>query len=293
MENINNPLVSISSITYNHEPFIRDCLEGFLMQKTNFDYEILIHDDASTDQTQSIIKEYQQKYPHLIKPIYQTENQFSKGVRGINKKYNISRSKAKYIAMCEGDDYWTDPYKLQKQVDYMEKHPEVVLTHHLYKNIDTEGNIISESKNPLPCTLMFRNVMDDMPEPIDCPNGDRFLLTYFSLKGKFKYLENIGHSVRRYHPGGVMSMQSVDVKLERQAKTWSAVYEAFKDSRLKESLYKQRNMYMYMKKLRDWDSRKTTLKDLLLFPYSVNQTYLYKLLIRKLLNKEQLPKDFS
>jgi glycosyltransferase involved in cell wall biosynthesis len=293
MENINKPLVSICSLTFNHEAFIRDCLDGFVMQKTNFTYEILIHDDASTDKTQTIIKEYQSKYPDLIKPILQKENQFSKGVKGINGKYNFSRSQGKYLALCEGDDYWTDPYKLQKQVDYMEANPEVVLTHHLYKNIDLDGKIISESKNPLPCTLVYRNVMSDMPERGDCPNGDRFLLTFLSLKGKFKYLENIGHSVRRYHPGGVMSMQSVDVKLDRQARTWSAVYEAFKDTKLKDELFNTRNMYVYMKKLRDWDSGKATMKDLLLFPYSVNQMSLYKLLIRKLLKKEQLQKSYS
>jgi glycosyltransferase involved in cell wall biosynthesis len=90
------------------------------MQKTSFDVEILIHDDASLDNTVDIIKLYQQKYPDIIKPIYQTENQYSKGQRGISLKYNFPRAKGKYIAMCEGDDYWTDPLKLQKQVDFLE-----------------------------------------------------------------------------------------------------------------------------------------------------------------------------
>lgn len=122
---MDKPLVSISCITYNHEKYIRKCLDGFLMQKAHFSFEILINDDASTDGTAIIIKEYETKYPNLIKPIYQLENQYSKGQRGINVKYNFPRAKGKYIALCEGDDYWTDPLKLQKQVNFMESQPEV------------------------------------------------------------------------------------------------------------------------------------------------------------------------
>ena len=119
----NDILVSISCATYNHEPYIRQCLDGFVMQKTNFEFEILIHDDASTDGTTTIIREYVDKYPNLIKPIFQTENQYSKGV-SISQTYNWPRARGKYIALCEGDDYWTDPYKLQKQVDFLEANPE-------------------------------------------------------------------------------------------------------------------------------------------------------------------------
>lgn len=128
MSKIENLLVSISCITYNHENYIADTIESFLMQKTNFKFEILIHDDASTDKTAEIIKEYEKKYPDIIKPIYQTENQYSKGadVSFINEK----RAIGKYVALCEGDDYWTDPFKLQKQIDYMEKHPECSLCVH-------------------------------------------------------------------------------------------------------------------------------------------------------------------
>ena len=105
------PLVSICSITYNHAPYIRQCLDGFLMQKTNFKYEIIIHDDASTDGTAEIIKEYAERYPDLITPVFQTENQYSKGLRGFFAKFVFPHAKGKYIALCEGDDYWIDPYK--------------------------------------------------------------------------------------------------------------------------------------------------------------------------------------
>lgn len=131
---MNNIKVSICSITYNHAPYIRECLDGFLMQECNFDFEVLIHDDASTDNTAEIIKEYQAKYPDIIKPIIQTENQWSKGVRTIQSTYNFSRAKGKYLALCEGDDYWTDPLKLQKQVDALEQHPNIdICTHPSYR----------------------------------------------------------------------------------------------------------------------------------------------------------------
>lgn len=121
-------MVSITCITYNHESYISDAIESFLMQKTDFNYEILIHDDASTDNTPVIIKNYQNKYPDLIKPIFQTENQYS---QGIDVDEIVSKTaKGKYIAICEGDDYWTDQYKLQKQVGYMEMHPECSLCVH-------------------------------------------------------------------------------------------------------------------------------------------------------------------
>lgn len=127
--NADNVLVSVICDVYNHESYLRDCLDGFINQKTNFTYEILIHDDASTDNSVNIIKEYVNKYPHLFKPIFQTENQYSKGV---STWYDIQipRAKGKYIAFCEGDDYWIDPYKLQKQVDFMEANPDYSMCFH-------------------------------------------------------------------------------------------------------------------------------------------------------------------
>jgi len=133
-----NILVSINCITYNHEKYIADAIESFLMQKTNFKYEILIHDDASTDNTVNIIKSYENKYPDMIKPIYQTENQYSKGIKV--DQLNLERVKGKYIAICEGDDYWTDPYKLQKQVNFMEDNLECGMCFHATKIIDAPTN---------------------------------------------------------------------------------------------------------------------------------------------------------
>lgn len=133
------PIVSICCITFNHEKYIRDAIEGFLMQKTLFPFEILIHDDASTDRTSYIIREYEEKFPDVIKPIYQTENQYSKGI-SISATYQFPRARGKYIAMCEGDDYWTDPLKLQKQVDFLEKNPMFVLCVGGYTQISVYDN---------------------------------------------------------------------------------------------------------------------------------------------------------
>ena len=126
-----NVLVSICCITYNQEAYIRDALEGFVKQKTNFRYEVLIHDDASTDRTAEIIREYEEKYPDLIKPILQTVNQYSLGLTNVSGTWNFPRAVkngSKYIAMCEGDDYWIDEHKLQRQVDYLEAHLHEKLT---------------------------------------------------------------------------------------------------------------------------------------------------------------------
>src|SRR5690554_1247666 len=122
-------LVSVCCLSYNHRPYIKDCLEGFVKQQCNFQFEVLIHDDASTDGTSDIIREYQKKYPNIIKPIIQTENQYQKGV-AVNWVYNFPRAQGKYIALCEGDDYWSDPLKLQKQVEVLENDPDCSLCFH-------------------------------------------------------------------------------------------------------------------------------------------------------------------
>ena len=116
-----SPLVTIQCLTYNHEPYIRQCLEGFVMQQTDFCFEVIVHDDASTDGTANIIREYAEKYPNIIKPILERENQWSKKDGSLERIMN-EHTHGKYVAFCEGDDYWIDPYKLQKQVDFLETH---------------------------------------------------------------------------------------------------------------------------------------------------------------------------
>ncbi len=125
----NNIMVSVICNTYNHEKYIKAALDGFVMQKTDFLFEVLVHDDASTDRTADIIREYEKKYPDIIKPVYQSENQHSQKIN-FCRKFQYPRAKGKYLAFCEGDDYWTDPLKLQKQFDLMETHPECDMCAH-------------------------------------------------------------------------------------------------------------------------------------------------------------------
>ena len=139
--------VSVICTCFNHEKYIKDALESFVNQKTSFKYEVIVHDDASTDKSQDIIREYEKKYPDIIKPVYQTENQFSKGVKYVIE-YMLPKASGKYFAFCEGDDYWTDSEKLQKQVDFLELHPEFgACVHNTEFEYMSDGNV--EVKFPL------------------------------------------------------------------------------------------------------------------------------------------------
>lgn len=131
-------MVSVICTVYNHEKYLRKCLDGFVMQKTNFKFEVLIHDDASTDGSADIIREYEKKYPEIFKPIYQTENQYSKGIK-VSQTFLYPLIRGKYLAFCEGDDYWCDENKLQKQFDVMENHQDCSICVHRVENISEDG----------------------------------------------------------------------------------------------------------------------------------------------------------
>ena len=128
------PLVTIRCTAYNHEPYIRDALEGFVMQQTTFPFEAIVHDDASTDGTAAVIREYAEKYPHIIKPIFETENQYAKRDGSLARIMRDAMSpEAQYVALCEGDDCWTAKDKLQLLVGFLELHPECVYACHRYE----------------------------------------------------------------------------------------------------------------------------------------------------------------
>jgi len=219
------PLVSIACTTFNHEKFIAETIESFLMQCTNFPFEIIIHDDASTDSTKEIIKSYMERYPDIIKPIFQTVNQSSQ--RKSCFSIVISHGRGKYIALCEGDDFWADPEKLQLQVDYLEAHPECVVCYHDAMIVNDEGKLIKASKMPAnfkrdctdwelasgffisTLTMVFRNVIKEFPyEMSNCKYGDIFLTSLLGGYGKGKYLGNIKPGVYRVHHGSICSTAS-------------------------------------------------------------------------------------
>lgn len=211
--------VSVCMLSYNHEKYIRKAIDSVLNQKTNFKFEILIHDDASTDKSQEIIREYEKKYPDIIKPIYQTENQYSKGVK-IWWQIQFPRVKGKYIAFCECDDYWTDPCKLQEQYDIMEQNKNCSVCVHNTLRIDEAAvNVLgcipsqTPSKTIILCdefvTMMFdlnriafhttsyfiraeyvTNIINDIPEfIIACGVSDFMLMLYCAINGDVAYID--------------------------------------------------------------------------------------------------------
>lgn len=231
MENI---MVSIWCITYNHEPYIRDAIESFLDQKTNFQYEIIIHDDASTDNTANIVREYEIKYPTMIHGVYQIENQYKKNLPDTEWVQKIQREncKGKYIAWCEGDDYWIDPYKLQIQIDYMDMHPECVMTVHNAINIDcksgdikardsfgseedlTAEQVILQPKGHMPtASIVYRKEISEMDGFfLEVGIGDYPVELYSLSKGVIHYFDRIMSVYRFRHKGSYGEGLLVDKK---------------------------------------------------------------------------------
>lgn len=201
-------LVTIRCITYNHEPYIRQCLEGFVMQKTNFRFEAIVHDDASTDRTADIIREYADKYPEIIKPIYETENQYSKKDGSLTRIMD-EHTKGKYVAFCEGDDYWIDPLKLQKQVEFLEKNLDYGLCHSNYTLVDQNNESLLKINNKwesgdvldlylngkyhiATLTTVFRRKLYesiDRGEYVDYVAGDLSLFLEMAYRTKVKYMD--------------------------------------------------------------------------------------------------------
>ncbi len=153
------PLVSIVCITYNQCKYIRDALDGFLLQKTDFEIEIIVHDDASSDGTSDILREYQDEYPELFKLIIQEENQYRK--IGFGFVFDVFRqARGKYIAICEGDDYWTDPAKLQKQIDALESNAgSTMCFHNAYRVNLFTGDRALFNAGAIPSPVNIRDIV--------------------------------------------------------------------------------------------------------------------------------------
>lgn len=216
--------VIIRCLVYNHEPYLRDCLEGFVTQKTNFPFKAVVHDDCSTDGSAAIIREYAKKYPNIIEPIFETENQYSKKDGSLRRiMAAATQGRSEYIAYCEGDDYWIDPYKLQKQVDYLDAHPDYTMCfsackilneHSLYtsfqgENIQDRDYDSSElMKNWIVPTasIMIRAAvaLDDRLTKPDSrkKNGDIIVVLTAADLGKVRGMSDV-LTVYRVHPCGI------------------------------------------------------------------------------------------
>jgi len=267
-----NPIVSIACVTYNHVKYIAEAIESFLMQKTNFPFEIIIHDDASTDGTIDVIKSYAEKYPDIIRLIIQEKNQYEQGMKnGFLFGYDpLARSvlpiaKGKYIALCEGDDYWTDPDKLQKQVDFLEKNPDFIMCYHHCQTLCNgvfasygygEGSKDFDQKSLIKApggiatgTKMFRNIYGEKTKQdfIDF-SGDFLLNSYMGTKGKCGFIQGIKPSIYRVHSGGVWSGMNAVAKKLVVKRMYRRMYE----------LYLQRNMIEYAKLIKKYVDYKCT-----------------------------------
>ena len=242
-------LVTICCTTYNHEKYVEDALIGFLNQEVNFKYEILIHDDASPDKTQEVIKKYEKKYPGVFRPIYQKDNQQSQGERPL---MNILRmAKGKYIAVCEGDDYWISPDKLQKQFDFMEKHPDYSYCCHAARKVSEDKKFISDiqafkesttfdlkkyfnKKDSIPTASLFlrkEDLFEELPDfHLNAPVGDIPLALYYLTKGKGYYFSDV-MSCYRYMSTGSWSatefknLEKVRIHNEKMEKMYTLYNE--------------------------------------------------------------------
>jgi glycosyltransferase involved in cell wall biosynthesis len=215
------PKVSILCITYNQKKYIAQTLEGFLSQKTNFKIEVIIHDDKSTDGTTEVIQDYAKRFPEIIKPIYEKKNQYSLGnFSFITEMYGIA--KGKYIATCEGDDYWTDDTKLQMQIDFLDKHPKYALCFHptrvVYESEEIADTFFpNHADNKLfdlehllqanfiqTSSVMYRNLKNYIEMKSDPLPGDWYAHLFHARAGKIGFIDR-PMSVYRKHDGGVWS----------------------------------------------------------------------------------------
>lgn len=239
------PVVATRTLTYNHENYIKDCLDGILMQETTFPVRIVIFEDCSTDNTAAIVKEYQAKYPHLITTFCQPENTYQKPIRAAAlQPFLDACNEAPYVAMCEGDDYWTAPNKIQKQVDFLNAHPDYIMCFHnaYMKYCDEEGvdrpfgkletreyvgdEILIHWTVPT-ASVVFRSAYQAYPQHEDILYGDIFLFLTLALQGKLFCLNEM-MSVYRRHQGGATILQEKDDKREEKSdKHYQALRQAF------------------------------------------------------------------
>lgn len=239
------PLVSICMITYGHENYVKQAIDGVLMQEVTFDMELIISNDCSPDGTHDVIQHIIKTHPkgHLIKYFEHSENQ------GMipNFVFALKKCRGNYVALCEGDDYWTDSLKLEKQVNFLEKNSDYVISCHNASVIDEHGKLLSDSRlsmdrkrdfsseelmcgrQMLTLSLCFKNVIKEFPkEYFKSYGGDTFLISLLGQFGKSKYQAEIKKGVYRIHSGGVWNSKSEIEKLKAQRTTYINMSTYFK-----------------------------------------------------------------
>ncbi len=215
------PKVSVICLLYNMKDYIAQALDGMLMQKTDFPFEIIVHDDASTDGSAEILREYAEKYPDIIVPIYQEKNQYSQNVK-ITPTFIFPRVRGEYISYCECDDYWTDPCKLQKQYDFMEAHPDYSLCAAKVRQVNcsdpsvpdkligpfetgevTIEQILGQMDKQAFCTCsLFIRKKVLFERPADFPGkGERVIILWLALNGRVWFINEEVGVYRRARPG--------------------------------------------------------------------------------------------
>lgn len=275
------PLVSICCAAFNHAPYIAQTLDSFLSQQCDFAFEILVHDDCSTDGTDEILRQYQSRYPDIVKPLFETENQYSKGVP-IDPTFNYSRAQGRYIALCEGDDYWCDPHKLQRQVDFMQSHPECTFCFtngyiedvngkaprrefvpysekdraayygqdHLY----TLGDMCELNFVPTASFLFPTEVLSRLPETYwqkKCPHGDLKLRLFATAAGVGAYVHCFSCVYRENVSTGAMSQWSREsgtrvYERSRSVADMLSDVDEFAGRRYTEQVGRFRDWYVYL-----------------------------------------------
>lgn len=233
---LDKPLVSIVCCTYNHVNFIEAALNGFLMQKTDFPFEIVVHDDASKDGTIGILREYQSRYPRILKLLIQNENKYQQGVSPLSFAFPLASGK--YIAFCEGDDYWIDCDKIYKQASFLDENPgvSIVYTDSIsFSENNFLGKDFGGAKFDLTCnelkrapriftlTTCFRNILDNPIELNSVVYGDQFIWSRLGQFGTGKYMGDIMSSFYRVHAAGIHSLANDQSKLFNRFKSYVAM----------------------------------------------------------------------
>lgn len=301
-------MVTIRCLVYNHAPYLRQCLDGFVMQETDFRFEAIVHDDASTDGSAEIIREYAEKYPNIIKPIIETENQYSKRDGSLRRIMN-AHTHGKYVALCEGDDYWIDPLKLQKQVDFLENNSEYSMCFaNAIEHFEDEGNedklfsnIDSRDYNGLEIftrwivptasviykkEILLTSLYNQVVANKKIVFGDAPLFLTCAHYGKIRGMKDVVSVYRRLQKGAVLSSSDDFERRKKIAYHFLEIYYLFGEEYEKESKEKfvESLCLTFMHSVRTKDYRWDCLYESLRFSFTGTMSWMIKIIKSKMKN---------